>query len=120
MARPQAPVGQQRNQRITLYLTDVEWQAVHEVASREQRPLTQVFLRALTAWLDRLSDPVPQWRQARSERIMGANSEELIGWSCDRGDAFWTPWSAAMYPELCPVCGSHELKRTWGGVIHRQ
>ena len=120
MPRPKTPEGQQRTNRITLYLTDSEWQAVHEVAAREQRPLTQVFLRALTAWLDRLSEPVPRWQQARSERIMDATSEELVGWVCGRGDAFWTPWSAAMYPDQCPVCGNHELKRTWGGIIQRQ
>ena len=57
MPRPKAPKGPQRTQRITLYLTDPEWQAVHEVAAREQYPLTQVFLQTLTAWLDRLSEP---------------------------------------------------------------
>ena len=120
MPRPKVPAGQQRTNRITLYLTDPEWAAVHEVAAREQRPLTQIFLRALTAWLDRLAEPAPRWRQARSERVMAETSDELVGWICGRGDAFWTPWYAAMDPQQCPVCGTHELKQTWGGIIQRQ
>ncbi len=119
MSRAKVPEDQQRTRRITLYLTEAEWTAVHEAATREQRPLTQIFLRALTSWLDRLADPVPAWGQARFERIMDATSVELTGWTCPRKHAFWTDWTEAMSPQQCPICGSHQLKRTWGGIAQR-
>jgi hypothetical protein len=119
MPRPKVPASRQRTHRITLYLNETEWAATHEAAAREQRPLTQIFLRALTYWLDRLTESGPTWQQARFERIMDATNEELIGWICPRSHGFWTAWVEPMAPQQCPICGSRSLKRTWGGVVHR-
>ena len=119
MPRPSIPADHQRTHRVTLYLNETEWAAVHETASREQRPITQVFLGALRHWWDRLADPGPTWQQARTDRIMIEASAELTGWTCPRSHAFWTDWTEAMSPQQCPVCGSRSLKRTWGGVVHR-
>ncbi len=119
MPRPKIPTDQQRTRRVTLYLNETEWIAAHAATAREQRPLTQIFLRALTYWLDRLADPLPAWQQARTDRIMTEASAELTGWTCPRSHAFWTDWTEAMNPQQCPVCGSRSLQRTWGGVVQR-
>ncbi len=119
MPRATVPEDQQRTRRVTLYLNATEWTAVHEAAQRDRRPLTQIFLQALTDWLNRLADPVPTWQQARTDRIMTEASAELTGWTCPRGHAFWTDWTEAMVPQQCPICGSHSIKRTWGGIVQR-
>lgn len=119
MPRQPLPADQVRKTRLTLYLTQAEYDALHEAAARERRDMTEVVRQALDDYQARLNVPVTSWKQSEERRIMGAQSAELEGYACENAHAFWAHRQARVEVHQCPVCRSLKLERTWNGVITR-
>ncbi|MHB1681555.1 MAG: hypothetical protein ACYCYO_01825 [Bacilli bacterium] len=106
---------------MTLYLTDVEEEALKEIAQAQNRPATQLVQEALSAWLERLEDPPALLARARFEDIMNESRDAVRGYVCYRGHVWWQREWGAIPSQYCPVCGSRkDLKWTWSGSVERR
>jgi len=120
VARPKKADIEKRENRLTIYLTDQERDALKQAANMQNRPMTQAILEAIHQWLDRLINPPEALRMAKHEQIMSRESETLRGYICRNGHPFWVEWVTATEPRCCPVCGSErEMKRIWDGTIKK-
>ncbi len=120
MARPKKNKSEIRDNRLTIYLTDLERQVLNEVATIKDRPLTQIVILAVRDWIERLSEPPIVWRRAKHEKTMQQEKEHTRGYVCKNGHPFWIEWATATEPRYCPVCGSTaDIKRTWDGIVKK-
>lgn len=120
MARPLKKDFEKRDNRLTVYLTDKEREALNDVSKTQDRPMTQLVIHAVREWISRLSEPPESLRQAKHEKIMGQDKEMIRGFICRNGHPFWIEWVEPMSPRCCPVCGTErEIKRIWDGFVHK-
>ena len=120
MPRPRKDDSDRRDNRLTVYLSDDEQNALRDVSETEERSMTQVVTEALRDWILRLVDPPESLRKARYEKIMDEQSLMVRGYVCERGHTFWVDWVEPMDPRRCPMCGTeHGIKKTWGGTVKR-
>lgn len=120
MARPKKAEAEKRENRLTIYLTDQERNALKQASDMQNRPMTQSVLEAIHQWLHQLISPPEAFRVARHERIMSQESETLRGYICQHGHPFWVEWVTPTDPRCCPVCGSeHGIRRIWDGTIKK-
>ena len=120
MPRPKKNDEARKGNRLTVYLTEQEAEALKVVSEQEDRPMTQIVTTAVRDWLLRLLDPPESLRKAKHEKIMEEQSEMVRGFICERGHIFWVDWSEPMDPRRCPMCGmERNIKRTWSGTVNR-
>ena len=120
MARPKRPEAEKRNHRLTVYLTEEEQEALQRVSDLQERPMTQIVVTAVKAWIAQLLDLPRPLLVARYEGIMHQDSQMLRGYICGHGHPFWVNWGTPAPPRCCPVCGmEHEIKRIWDGTVRR-
>jgi len=119
MPREALPADQVRKTRLTLYLTQAEYDALHEAATRERRDMTEVLRQAVDDYQALLSVPVSTWKQAQDHRLMAAHSVEAEGYTCPKAHAFWVDRRSPVAVQQCPYCGSTDLSWTWNGLITR-
>lgn len=120
MPRPKKQDEAKKDNRLTVYLTDTEAEALRAVSERDERPMTQVVTSAVREWLLRLLEPPESLRMARREAIMQEQSLMVRGFVCTNGHSFFVDWVEPKDPTTCPMCGStREIKRTWGGTVKR-
>lgn len=120
MARPKKADTEKRENRLTVYLTDQERDALSSVADTQDRPMTQVVIMAIKEWMDRLLNPPEALKIAKYEGIMKQEKEMTRGYICRNGHSFWIEWTTATEPRYCPVCGSEkEVKRIWDGTVRK-
>lgn len=121
MPRPKKAEQEKRENRLTVYLTDQERDTLTAVAEREGRPMTQIVVRAVKEWIDRLLDPPEALKKAKFERIMEQQEESVRGFVCPRGHTFWIELVQPTDPRCCPVCGTErDIRRTWWGKVTRE
>jgi hypothetical protein len=120
VARPKKASSDVRENRLTVYLTDEERDALENVAQLQERPMTQIVITAVKDWMGRLMNPPEALKQARIERIMKQDNETVRGYVCANGHPFWMEWVTPTGPRCCPVCGSErEIKRAWDGTVKK-
>lgn len=120
MPRPKKQGEAKKDNRLTVYLTDMEAEVLRAVSERDEKPMTQLVTSAVREWLLRLLEPPESLRKARHEKIMEEQSLMVHGFVCQRGHTFWIDSIEPMDPYRCPLCGSErEIKRTWGGTVKR-
>lgn len=119
MSRPKKAESDKREQRLTLYLTQEEEEALEIVAGHLDTDKTKCVLRAISQWIQLLENPPEPITKAKLEKIMQSSREEVTGYICTNGHIFWQDWSWPSPPEQCPNCGSRHLKRTWQGVVRK-
>lgn len=119
MPRPKKD-GLKRDKRLTVYLTETEYDTVHAVAEHDNRAMTDAVIGALRDWLGRLIEPPESWRSAKYEAVMKEQSLTVRGYVCRNGHPFWIDAVEGFAPRFCPMCGSQtEIKRAWGGTVKR-
>lgn len=120
MPRPKKTNTAKKDNRLTVYLTDTEAEALKAVSERDERPMTQIVTSAVREWLLRLLEPPESLRRARHETIMQEQSLMVRGFICANGHTFFIDWVEPKDPMTCPMCGTaREIKRTWGGTVKR-
>lgn len=120
MARPKKQDEAKKDNRLTVYLTDAEAEALKTVSQRDKRPMTQIVTSAVREWLLRLVEPPESLRTARREAIMEEQSLMVRGFVCANGHSFFVDWVEPKDPSACPICGStREIKHAWGGTVKR-
>ena len=120
MPRPKKQADTKKDNRLTVYLTDTEAEALRAVSERDERPMTQIVTSAVREWLLRLLEPPESLRTARREAIMQEQALMVRGFVCSNGHSFFVDWVEPKEPTTCPICGStRAIKRTWGGTVKR-
>lgn len=119
MARPKKDSSEKRDKRLTLYLTGAELDLLNTVASGLDTDKTKVVTKSLNRYIKSLEDPPPTLRQASYEQIMQQDKEQLNGYICAKGHAFWLQWEWPSPPICCPCCGEKEIKHGWAGIVKK-
>ncbi|RIV18359.1 hypothetical protein D2Q93_14165 [Alicyclobacillaceae bacterium I2511] len=93
---------------------------MQRVAALQDRPMTQLVVTAVKAWIEQLLDLPRPLLVARFDGIMHQDIQMLSGYICGRGHPFWMEWATPASPRCCPVCGTkHEIKRIGDGTVRR-
>ncbi len=119
MARPKKPISEKKEKRLTVYFTEEKNQALSHLSQHLNLDKTKVLTQALEQYVAQLENPPEPIRKAKTENIMKETKEQLIGYVCSRGHAFWLESAWPSPPVSCPACGDRGIKETWFGVVRR-
>ncbi len=117
VARPKKADTEKRTERLTVYLTPIEAERLNILASSLELDKTKIIGKALEGYVKQLADPPVAIRQAKHEQIMDQDREQVTGFICSRGHAFWLEWNWPSPPVSCPCCGEKDIKSTWAGMV---
>lgn len=119
MARPKKDPKDKKDRRLTHYMTEGQETRLDLVASFLKEDKTEFVQKAIDERINRLDDPPLALIQAKHEQIMNEKQEQVSGFVCARGHAFWIEWVWPSPPRNCPCCGDRSIKSIWSGIVKK-